>query len=180
MQMIDGWDPEQHGIRFPPLRNYDDAGDRTRQDKCNAKDALSGLGFPERISGGSAWTAHTKPGGFAVQLDAVLVQTLVRRVDGFLAAHAGCLDLIYASRSGCKLDPELIDTHAQHFLTTFGGPPGGTLPPRKNPRRHHSFARITSLITEKSVGKALAALPMGKASGTDNIPAELLSLGGKA
>ncbi|KAJ3084228.1 hypothetical protein HK100_009328 [Physocladia obscura] len=97
MQTIDGWDPEQHGIRFPPLRNYDDAGDRTGQDERDAKDALSGLGFPERISGGSAWTAHTKPGGFAVQLDAALVQTLVRRVDGFLAAHAGRLDLIDAA-----------------------------------------------------------------------------------
>ena len=84
------------------------------------------------------------------------------------------------TKSGCKLDPDAIDTHAQHFVSTFGGQPTGQVIPRGQPARLFNFKSTAQLVTEESVEVTMKRLPLGKASGPDNIPAELIYYGGSA
>jgi hypothetical protein len=81
---------------------------------------------------------------------------------------------------GCKLDPEKIDSHIEHFRSTFGGDPTGTLLTEANlaaappPACELNLGLVVNIgtVTEK-----VKALPRGKAWGVDDIPAEFLQAG---
>ena len=85
------------------------------------------------------------------------------------------------NKKGCKLDPSAIDTHALHFLGTFGGEPAGQPPvSAATPVDLAHFQDTEELLDYPQVHKVLMGLPLGKAAGPDGIPAELLIYGGSA
>lgn len=79
------------------------------------------------------------------------------------------------SKGGSQLDPDLIDEHAGHFETTFGGPAAPTnIPPPDWP---HPRARI---FNNPQIRKVINELAMGKATGVDGIASELYTYGGNS
>ena len=85
------------------------------------------------------------------------------------------------SKSGCKLDPDRINEHAQYFLNTFGGEPSGTRQMYQFNEPHFNssfFSSTDEIISATNTSVALSGLPAGKAAGPDGIPAELYSKGG--
>ena len=76
---------------------------------------------------------------------------------------------------GCALDPNKVDTYVEHFKTTFGGDPTGTLlSPAEQLAGQPSAPELAlnQVITEALVCKKVKALPRGKAWGVDDVPAE--------
>jgi hypothetical protein len=75
------------------------------------------------------------------------------------------------NRDHCRLDPNNMSAHADHFLTTFGGEPAGEEAPWVIPEE---YSPATFSILE--VAEQLKRLPNGKATGPDNLFAEMLKL----
>ncbi|KAJ3346121.1 hypothetical protein HDU83_003356 [Entophlyctis luteolus] len=77
-------------------------------------------------------------------------------------------------RTGCKLDPELIEEHAQYFRTTFGAPPTGLVDlPRPAARAPIIPSQgVDEIVDEVLVDIVIHQLPLGKACGVDNLPAD--------
>jgi hypothetical protein len=75
-------------------------------------------------------------------------------------------------RKHCRLDPEFIDTHADHYRSTFGMPPAGE-PPRDLPPLNYT----PRVFTPDEIYKQLARTSMGKAAGVDGFPGEFFVYG---
>jgi hypothetical protein len=79
------------------------------------------------------------------------------------------------SNSGCKLDIEDMDTHANHFRNTFGGAPMGQVA-----NEFENGAYLANHCTIQQVRHLMQSVPFGKAAGIDGIMGELLAYGGEA
>lgn len=84
-------------------------------------------------------------------------------------------------RTGCKLDPDKMEEHAQHFKTTFGAEPTGQLNVdlQSGPVPQAQGRSTAEIFEGKAVETAISGLPFGKATGVDGIPAELFAAGGE-
>lgn len=90
------------------------------------------------------------------------------------------------SRSGNQLDPEKINTHAQHFRSTFGHVPKGVHVPlesldeilskeeKSNKFSKENMEEWMGVFCTENIQKSLHFFANGKASGPDHIFAELL------
>lgn len=81
------------------------------------------------------------------------------------------------TNAGCKLDPNKINEHADHFKQTFGGQPEG----REVTNLTQDAQNYTPLtITEDMVAAALRTTKPGKAAGIDGLMAELFKIKGNS
>lgn len=78
------------------------------------------------------------------------------------------------ARTGCQLDPEKIEVHANHFRQTFGLPPTGEAVelPQEEPF-------VPTTFTWAEVEARTQEIALGKAAGTDGIMAEFYRYGGE-
>jgi len=76
------------------------------------------------------------------------------------------------NNKGCKLDPKRMDTHADHFQTTFGQNPEGNEAERLVDERY--IPHFVDLIEMQT---AFKHIPFGKAAGADGLMGELISYG---
>ena len=83
------------------------------------------------------------------------------------------------SRSGCSLDPEKINEHANYYRTTFGGPPRAKEGEWAQEDLEAPIQPMQWTIEPGTVAVALRLLPMGKAPGPDGIMAEFLRYASK-
>jgi hypothetical protein len=83
-------------------------------------------------------------------------------------------------RTGCKLDPDKMEDHANHYRGTFGADPTGQADfDPQTPQVPTIQSRSTDeIFNGEAVRSAVGSLPRGKACGTDGIPAELIIAGG--
>jgi hypothetical protein len=81
-------------------------------------------------------------------------------------------------RTGCKLDPEKIDTHAEHYRNTFGGLPMGQEAEYSNENAiPPNLEYAENSYTADEIQKQIKRLAYGKAAGVDGIMAEFLIYG---
>lgn len=80
------------------------------------------------------------------------------------------------ARTGCKLDPNLMDRHREHFMTTFGGDPMAT---EAIPETTHTDY-ISNRINPADLRTIIKRLSLGTAPGTDGLMPEVYYLGGEA
>lgn len=82
------------------------------------------------------------------------------------------------TNGGCKLDPEKMNLHTEHFQSTFGKAPNGFLGVTE-PFVHRE-GDLTNIITLAEIQGAWKHIPFGKAAGTDGILGEMISYGEEA
>lgn len=85
-------------------------------------------------------------------------------------------------KDGCQLDPSMVNEHAAHYRTTFGGQPMGNIEEFTgvnavpDPGHHVDELGLTAV----DMMEQLKWLPTGKAPGVDGIMGEFLKYGGTA
>ena len=80
--------------------------------------------------------------------------------------------------TGCKLDPALMENHAEHFRGTFGLAPTGVVPDAGEFAPTDAY-RVEP-ITEIELDSAWKFIPFGKAAGVDGLMGEMVAYSGPA
>ena len=80
-------------------------------------------------------------------------------------------------RSGCKLDPGLIEVHAGHFSRTFGREPEGQYEEGEEVESPTIEELSGERLEKDMVKRGIEQLALGKAAGIDGLMAECLLLG---
>jgi hypothetical protein len=80
------------------------------------------------------------------------------------------------SKGGCKLDPNLMDAHRNHFLTTFGGDPLAT----EEIIEEQPGQYTDKTINLEQIKRIITDLSLGTAPGADGLMPEVYFLGGEA
>lgn len=82
------------------------------------------------------------------------------------------------TKGACQLDPAKLETHARHFIQTFGGEPQIIEPTLDGTPIYEEGPPLN--INQRRLAEMMNNFALGKAGGTDGLTGEMLSYGGPA